>query len=94
MRAMFLEVLIDSAEAAGLGVEHGCLYHIQSHIDEVLRRHCSELVDPRTFLESYVAFQTFVSRMIEDARAKHYSNLHEDTFFAAKDACGIVFWCA
>jgi hypothetical protein len=68
--------------AAGLGIEAGCLYHIDDLVSRVSQQHASDLRQRQTFAKAYADFEEFVSRMIVDAKAKRCSSLHEDTFFA------------
>lgn len=93
MRAMFLEALIDMTRSKGLGIEAGCLQYITDLVSGVSAKHAAKLRDRVTFTQAYADFQEFVSRMIADAQEKRYSSLHEDTFFAARDKCGLIFWC-
>ena len=94
MRAIFFEALIDIVRAEGLGIASGCLYHIDQLVTDVSMQHASELRSRATFAKAYADFEEFVNRMVRDAKAKNYPELHEDTFFAAKSQCGLIFWCA
>lgn len=63
-------------------------------ISAVSKQHAAELRQRETFAKAYGDFKKFVLRMVKDAKAKGYPDLHEDTFFAAKAQCGLIFWCA
>jgi hypothetical protein len=93
VREIFLQTLIDMTGSEGLRIEAGCLQYITDLVSHVSAEHASELRDRETYDRVYAGFQEFVSRMIADARSKGYSSLHEDTFFAARSKCGLVFWC-
>jgi hypothetical protein len=93
MRALFLEVLLDVARKNGLGMGAGCLEYFVQLIDSVITEHADELQNREKFIQAYAELEEFVQRMIQSAIAKGYSELHEDTFFDAREQCGLIWWC-
>jgi hypothetical protein len=93
MRALFIEAAIDIATREGLGIAGNCLALIRDRIDQVIVTHGQELRDRTTFAKAYGDFQEFISRMAREARQRGYDELHEDTFVAARERCGLIFWC-
>jgi hypothetical protein len=93
MRALFLEVLVDIAVQEGLGIAHNCLHLVRDHVDQTIQRHSGELMERDKFIRAYADYQEFVLRMARDAKSKNYQELHEDTYYAARTECGLIWWC-
>jgi hypothetical protein len=93
MRAIFIEVLIEKAKQANLGIAHGCLDHFVNHVDGVIKQNTTLLLDRKNFAQAYSELEEFVDRMIQAAKATGATELHEPNFFAAKAQCGLIFWC-
>jgi len=94
LRSIFLETLVEIALGEGLGITAKCLKLIEQMVNDVLKKHLSELSKPGVLNHAFADFEEFVLRMVADARAKGLTELHEDTFSQAKSQCGLIFWCA
>lgn len=93
LRSTFLETLVEIAATEELGIAAGCLQAMNQMISDVSRNNLAELRNREMLNKAFADFEEFVLRMVADARQKGYSELHEDTFSAAKGQCGLVFWC-
>ncbi len=93
MTSLFIEAFVRAAINANLGIAPECLRMVVDHVDSVLTRNGGRLSQPAQFLNAYQGFLTFVGRMVDEARANGLSQLQEQTFFAARQQCGIIFWC-
>ena len=94
LRSIVLETLVEIALGEGLGIAANCLRLIEQMVNDVLKKHLSELSKPGILNHAFADFEEFVLRMVADARAKGLTELHEDTFSQAKSQCGLIFWCA
>lgn len=89
-----IERFVDLTANAGLGVSASCLNVVRDLIDRVIAGHHRELKDAERFVEVLSDFEELTRRMIRDARSKGYGELHEDTVDAARQQCGLIFWCS
>lgn len=94
MRSHFLERFVDLAVEAGLGVAVGCLQDVTALVDRVIASHHQDLQETDHFVAVLSDFEELTRRMIQDARDKGYPELHEDTLFAAREKCGLIYWCS
>ncbi len=94
MRSQFIEAFVDQIAKEGLGVTQACLSDVISLVDRVIAEHDQELQDTVTFEQTKADFGRLTERMIAEARRQGYADLHEDTLYAAREQCGLIFWCA
>ncbi len=94
LRAWLMEQIIDAAAARGLGIAGNCLQLLRDDIDGVTRLRAQELQDPNMVRQALATHAAFMDRMVQDALAKGYTDLHEDTRDSALEKCGLIFWCA
>lgn len=94
MRTVFTDAIVDMAAQEGLGIASECLRDLRNLVNDVVTQHGAELRDRDRFTKAYGDLQELVRRMIQDAKAKGYGELREDTLAAARSRCGLIFWCA
>ena len=93
LRTWLMEQIIDAAAARNLGIADNCLILLRDDVDNVLKFHAAELQDPNVVRQVLNAHAAFLDRMVQDALAKGYNELHEDTHDQARTKCGLIFWC-
>jgi len=94
LRAWLMEQIIDAATARGLGIAGNCLQLLRDDIDGVISLRTQELQDPNVVRQALSTHAAFIDRMVQDALAKGYIDLHEDTRESARQKCGLIFWCS
>jgi hypothetical protein len=78
------------ARAAGLGIAPACEQLLRPFVDQGDQR-VPDGSPQRP--EAEANLERFIRAMIEDARAKGYNELHEDTFSAALTLCPLFPFC-
>lgn len=94
MHERFWDIVHDELQRARLGMTQSCEGTIRDQIAQIVDavgRDGWRRGQPAVEAE----FRELVRAMVDDARAKGYAELHEDTFYAGRAAVGILcpgFW--
>jgi hypothetical protein len=82
VKERFWVIVADEMRRGQLGMAQGCEDHISTMIDRIANA-VNLQPNQRPIDDIEDDFRRFVRHMVQDAKQKGYSDLHEDTYYAA-----------